>query len=89
LGRSSTPGASQPAGHPTRSAQATTSSTDGPAPSPDFRRSLNDFIALNKFLSYETRVTMTQRNGHRPTPESNAQVIAFFEHFLKEEATGK
>jgi dienelactone hydrolase len=50
---------------------------------------LNDFIALNKFLGYETRVAMTQRNGHRPTPESNAQVIAFFEHFLREDAAGK
>jgi dienelactone hydrolase len=44
---------------------------------------LNHTIALNQFLGYSGRVAMTMRNGHRPTLESNAQVYAFFEHFLK------
>ena len=26
---------------------------------------------------------MTSRETHDPTPESNAQIYAFFEHFLK------
>ncbi len=45
---------------------------------------LNHSIALNKFLGYENRVAMTMRNGHSPTLESNEQVYAFFEHFLKD-----
>lgn len=44
---------------------------------------LNHSIALNKFLGYENRVAMTTREGHSPTLESNEQVYAFFEHFLK------
>jgi hypothetical protein len=43
---------------------------------------LNHTIALNKFLGHTGRVAMTMRNGHRPTPESNRQAIAFLEHFL-------
>jgi hypothetical protein len=46
---------------------------------------LNHAIALNKFLGFDTRVAMTMRNGHTPTGESNAQLYAFFEHFLKKE----
>ena len=49
---------------------------------------LNHAIALYKFLGLENRVGMTIRDGHTPTPLSNAQVVAFFEHFLKGE-TGK
>jgi len=45
---------------------------------------LNHAIALNKSLGFENRVAMTLRDGHSPTPASNAQVRAFFEHFLKE-----
>lgn len=51
---------------------------------PDHWTALNHSIALNRFLGYENRVAMTMRNGHTPTAESNAQVYAFFEHFLKE-----
>jgi len=29
------------------------------------------------------RVAMTNRTGHTPTDESNAQLYAFFERFLK------
>ena len=48
---------------------------------------LNHTIAVNKFLGCDRRVAMTMRAGHNPTPESNAQVYAFFEHFLKEART--
>jgi dienelactone hydrolase len=44
---------------------------------------LNHAIAVNKLLGAEHRVAMTNRNAHPPTEESNAQIYAFFEHFLK------
>jgi len=37
---------------------------------------------VNRLLGYENRVAMTNRETHGPTPESNAQMYAFFEHFL-------
>jgi hypothetical protein len=43
-------------------------------------------IAVNKLLGRDGRVAMTMRDGHNPTAESNAQVYAFFEHFLKARA---
>lgn len=43
---------------------------------------LNHALALNKLLGQSTRVAMTNRQGHAPTDESNAQIYAFFEHFL-------
>jgi dienelactone hydrolase len=45
---------------------------------------LNHSIRLNELLGHSNRVAMTMRNGHTPTAESNAQVLAFFEHFLRE-----
>jgi hypothetical protein len=45
---------------------------------------LNRTIEVNKLLGRENRVAMTMRDGHSPTVESNAQVYAFLEHFLKE-----
>ncbi len=45
---------------------------------------LNQTIRLNEFLGAKDRVAMTMRNGHTPTAESNAQVYAFFTHFLLE-----
>ncbi|MFB3892579.1 MAG: prolyl oligopeptidase family serine peptidase [Phycisphaerae bacterium] len=51
---------------------------------PEHWMALNHTIALCKFLGYENRVAMTMRDGHSPTLESNAQVYAFFEHFLKD-----
>ena len=50
---------------------------------PEHWVALNHAIALNKFLGFKNRVAMTMRNGHTPTLESNAQMYAFFEHFLK------
>eukprot|EP00913_Durusdinium_trenchii_P010900 g10229.t1 len=43
---------------------------------------LNHTIAVNKLLGYRNRVAMTNRKGHSPTEESNAQIYAFFERFL-------
>ncbi len=43
---------------------------------------LNHTIRLNEFLGHKNRVAMTMRNGHNPTPESNAQVMAFLSRFL-------
>ena len=45
-------------------------------------QSLHHSIAANKILGTENRVAMTNRPAHDPTPESNAVIYAFFEHFL-------
>ena len=44
---------------------------------------LNHLVRLNQLLGYTNRVAMTHREGHTPTAESNAQLYAFFELFLK------
>lgn len=44
---------------------------------------LNHAIQINKLLGQKNRVAMTIRKDHNPTPEANAQIYAFFEHFLK------
>ncbi len=46
-------------------------------------QALNHSVAVNKLLGYANRVAMTNRPTHDPTPESNEQLCAFFEHFLK------
>jgi glycerophosphoryl diester phosphodiesterase len=38
---------------------------------------------VNDFLGTPRRVAMTNRPAHAPNAESNAQIYAFFEHFLK------
>ncbi|AMY12126.1 Neuraminidase (sialidase) [Luteitalea pratensis] len=43
---------------------------------------LNHAVAVNRFLGFRDRVGMSSRPTHDPTPESNAQIVAFFEHFL-------
>jgi Prolyl oligopeptidase family len=43
---------------------------------------LNHAVAVNRLLGQSNRVAMTNRAGHTPTEESNAQLYAFFEHFL-------
>ncbi len=43
---------------------------------------LNHAVAVNRFLGYENRVAMTNREKHSPNPESNAQAFRFLEHFL-------
>jgi len=50
---------------------------------PEHWTALNHAIAVNRLLGREERVGMTIRDGHSPTEESNAQIYAFFEHFLK------
>jgi dienelactone hydrolase len=45
---------------------------------------LNHSIEINKLLGHTNRVAMTMRDGHTPTAESNAQVYAFLEYFLRE-----
>jgi len=49
---------------------------------PERWRALNHLVAINRLLGHENRVAMTNRPNHAPTPESNAVIYAFFEHFL-------
>jgi uncharacterized protein (DUF849 family) len=44
-------------------------------------------VAVNRVLGFSNRVGMSNRPTHDPTPESNAQLVAFFEHFLKSSGT--
>ena len=44
---------------------------------------LNHTIAVNRLLGYSNRVAMTNRPKHSPNEESNAQIYAFFQHFLQ------
>lgn len=43
---------------------------------------LNHLVAVDKLLGCSNRVGLSSRPHHDPTPESNAQLVAFFEHFL-------
>ncbi|MBP7050457.1 MAG: prolyl oligopeptidase family serine peptidase [Phycisphaerae bacterium] len=47
-------------------------------------QALNHTVAVNKLLGCDNRVAMTSRDTHSPTPESNEQIYAFFECFLKD-----
>lgn len=38
---------------------------------------------INQLLGQENRVFMTNRPDHAPNPQSNAVLVAFFQHFLK------
>ncbi len=44
---------------------------------------LNHTVAVNLVLGFRNRVGMSTRPTHDPTPESNAQIVAFFVHFLQ------
>lgn len=44
---------------------------------------LNHTVAVNDLLGVRARVAMTNRPGHAPTPESNAQIVAFFTRILQ------
>jgi dienelactone hydrolase len=44
---------------------------------------LNHLVAVNRLLGRTNRVALTSRPAHSPTEESNGQIYAFFEHFLK------
>jgi hypothetical protein len=54
-------------------------SEDGPAR----WEALNHSVDVNRLLGYSDRVGMTNRPDHTPTAQSNEQIYAFFEHFLK------
>ncbi len=43
---------------------------------------LNHAVAVNTLLGFTNRVGFSQRAGHDPTEESNAQIYRFFERFL-------
>ncbi len=47
---------------------------------------LNHLVEINKLLGFTNRVAMTNRKDHTPNEQSNAQLYAFFEHFLKDGA---
>ncbi len=49
---------------------------------PEHWKALNHAVAVNRLLGFTNRVGMSNRPAHSPTPESNAQLVAFFEHFL-------
>jgi dienelactone hydrolase len=49
---------------------------------PERWTALNHAVAVNRLLGFEHRVGMSNRPSHDPTAESNAQLLAFFEHFL-------
>ncbi len=49
---------------------------------PEQWRALNHLIKINNLLGFKSRVGMTNRPKHGPTPESNAVIYAFFERFL-------
>ena len=56
----------------------------GGAEDPPMRwKALNHTLAVNAILGYTNRAAMTNRKSHSPTPESNDQIYAFLEHFLK------
>ena len=44
---------------------------------------LNHTVAVNDMLGFRNRVGMSSRPTHDPTPESNAQIVAFFVRFLQ------
>ena len=46
-------------------------------------QALNHLVQINDLLGYKNRVAMTNRPMHGPTEESNAQLYAFFQHFLR------
>lgn len=46
-------------------------------------RALNHTVAVNNLLGAKDRVAMTNRVHHSPTVESNEQLYAFFDRFLK------
>jgi dienelactone hydrolase len=55
----------------------------GSEDTPERWKALNHAVAVNTLFGQRNRVAMTNRPNHDPTPESNEQLYAFFEHFLK------
>jgi hypothetical protein len=50
---------------------------------PERWQALNHTVAVNRLLGVEGRVGMSNRPDHKISPEANAQITAFFEHFLR------
>ncbi len=50
---------------------------------PERWKALNHTVAVNRLLGRENRVGMSNRPGHKITPEAGEQIHLFFEHFLK------
>lgn len=51
-------------------------------------RALNHRVAVDQLLGFRHRVAMTLRPKHDPTEESNEQIYAFFERFLRVRQAG-
>jgi len=51
---------------------------------PERWQALKRSVAINALLGYTNRVAMTNRKNHTPTAESNEQIVAFFEQWLKQ-----
>jgi hypothetical protein len=47
---------------------------------------LRHAVEVNRLLGFSHRVGMSNRPTHAPTPESNAQLVAFFVHALRDAA---
>jgi len=45
---------------------------------------LNHVLAVHHILGYESRVGMSNRSGHAPTPTSNALIYEFMQTFLQD-----
>ena len=56
---------------------------------PERWRALNHALAVNRLLGRTNRVALTSRQNHAPTEESNEQIYAFFEHFLRTVTTSR
>jgi dienelactone hydrolase len=54
---------------------------------PERWRALNHVRAVNRLFGETNRVAFTTRPTHEPTPESNEQIYAFFEFWLKPRPT--
>jgi hypothetical protein len=44
---------------------------------------LNHLVRVNELLGFTNRIALTSRAAHSPTLDSNKQIVAFFEYFLK------
>jgi pimeloyl-ACP methyl ester carboxylesterase len=44
---------------------------------------LNHVVAVNQLFGQTNRVALTSRSAHTPTDQSNTQIYAFFDHFLR------
>jgi hypothetical protein len=50
---------------------------------PERWRALHHLLAIHRLLGTSNRVAYSSRPTHDPTPKSNDQLYAFFEHFLR------